>query len=163
MSAAFPSLPNQGRPEAKPTPPRPVANPFATEPRVAYRIALARYKAPRLAAIRLAQGSAPDSTRIRPLGNADEITEHLDQPSAVEALASRLETGPKLALSVFALTETTSISLAGLAHALGMLGTEPIAAIVRLLELGLLALEPIPELGPIDDFAQGDRAGPAGS
>ena len=111
-----------------------------------------RYKGARLAAIRLAQGTLRDGSRIRPVGNADEITEHLDQPSAVEALVARLETGSRLALSLFALTETTSISLAGLAHALGILGAEPIGSIVKLLELGLLAIEPSAELGPVDDF-----------
>ena len=40
--------------------------------------------------------------RIRPGGNADEITEHLDQPAAVQALVARLPTGSRLALSLFA-------------------------------------------------------------
>ncbi len=43
--------------------------------------------------------------------------------------------------------------VAGLAHALAVLGAEPAAALVRLLELGLLAIEPNAELGPVDDFA----------
>ena len=51
---------------------------------------------------------------------------------------------------------------AGLAHALGILGADPAAAIVRLLELGLLAIEPNAELGPVDDFAAAlERMGPA--
>jgi hypothetical protein len=151
MSAASQSLPNHNRSEGKPALPR--ADTSSTEPRLAYRSALARYKGARLAAIRLAQGASPDSARIRPVGNADEIAEHLDHPSAVMALVARLDTGPRLALSLFALTEATAISLAGLTHTLGILGTEPVAAIVRLLELALLAIEPIPELGPVDDFA----------
>ena len=61
--------------------------------------------------------------------------------------------GSRLALSLFAVTETTSMPLAGLSHALAVLGAEPIAALVRLLELGLLVIEPNAELGPIDDFA----------
>jgi hypothetical protein len=152
MSAASQSLPNQNRSEGRPAPPRSLADAAGVEPRLAYRTSLARYKGARLAAIRLAQGASPDGSRIRPVGNADEITEHLDQPAAVDALVVRLETGPRLALSLFALTDAKSISLAGLTHSLGILATEPIAAIVRLLELGLLAIEPLPDLGPVDDF-----------
>ena len=69
-----------------------------------------------------AQGTLRDAARIRPIGNADEITEHLDQPSAVEQLIARVAIGSRLALSLFALTETTSMSLAGVAHTLGILG-----------------------------------------
>jgi hypothetical protein len=128
-----------------------LAGAVAAEPRLAYRAALSRYKGARLAAIRLAQGAAPHGSRIRPSGSADEITEHLDQPAAVEALVARLALGPRLALSLFALTETRSFSLVGLAHALRMLGTEPNAAIVNLLELGLLAIELGGGLG-VEDF-----------
>ena len=110
----------------------------SVEPRLAFRSALRRYKGSRLAAIRLAQGAPPDGARIRPVGNADEITEHLDQPAAVEALVARLETGSRLALSLFALTETTSISLAGLAHTLGILGSRARSrAIVQTARAGL--------------------------
>jgi len=122
------------------------------EPRQAFRAALGRYKTGRLAAIRLAQGTAPKGLRIRPVGNADEITEHLDQPSTVLALVARLPIGSRLALSLFGLTETTSISLTGLSHALRILGAEPNAAIVGLLELGLLAIEMGAEFGPVDEF-----------
>ena len=152
MSAASQSPPSQNRTEGRAAPPRVHAEPADAEPRLAFRTALARYKGPRLAAIRLAQGAAPGGTRIRPVGNADEITEHLDQPAAVEALVARLDSGSRLALSLFDLIETTSISLAGLVHTLGILGAEPIDAIVKLLELGLLAIEPSAELGPVDDF-----------
>ena len=124
----------------------------SVEPRLAYRGALVRYKGSRLAAIRLAQGAPPAGTRIRTFGNVDEIVDYLDNPSAVEALLGRLHIGSRLALCLFALTETKSHSFAGLAHFLEILGAEPIAAIVKLLELGLLVLEPNPELGPVDDF-----------
>ena len=144
-----------------------IAADAAAEPRPtsrAWRIrsALARYKGSRLAAIRLAQGLMPAEDRIRPAGTAEEITEHLDQPAAVEALAARLPIGSRLALSLFAVTEATAMPAAGLAHALGILGADPVAAIVRLLELGLLAIEPNAELGPVDDFAAAmDALGPA--
>ena len=122
------------------------------EPRQAFRAALRRYKGPRLAAIRLAQGAAPNGSRIRPVGNADEITEHLDRPATVEALVARLPLGARFALSFFGLTETTSIPLTGLTYALKILGIEPNLAIVPLLELGLVAIELGAEFGPVDEF-----------
>jgi XPB/Ssl2-like helicase family protein len=137
----------------------PLSSPPPEEPRLAYRWAVGRYKGARLAAIRLAQGFLPDSDRIRPAGTAEEITEHLDQPAAVEALAARVPIGSRLALSLFAVTETTSMPLAGLAHALAALGAEPIEALVKLLELGLLAIEPNADVGPIDDFAAALKRG----
>ena len=152
MPAASQSPPSQNRAEGRTPLPRVLADGAGAEPRLAFRTALSRYKGGRLAAIRLAQGTLRDGTRIRPVGNADEITEHLDQPAAVEALVARLETGSRLALSLFALTETTSISLAGLVHTLRILGAEPTGSIMKLLELGLLAIEPSAELGPVDDF-----------
>jgi hypothetical protein len=122
------------------------------EPRGLYRAALARYKSARLAAIRLAQGGVAESARIRPLASADEITEHLDQGAVVDALIGRLANGPRLALSIFALTEATSIPAAALMHTLGILGASPVDSIVRLLDLGLAALETPFELGQVDEF-----------
>ena len=131
------------------------------EPRQAFRAALRRYKGPRLAAIRLAQGAAPNSSRIRPVGNADEITEHLDNPATVLDLVARLPLGARFAISFFGLTETTSIPLGGLAHALKILGIEPNLALVPLLELGLVAIELGAEFGSVDEFRsvleQGNR------
>jgi Helicase conserved C-terminal domain len=153
MSAAQ-SPPSQNRTEGREAPPRVFTVPAGAEPRSAFKTALARYKGARLAAIRLAQGAAPGDTRIRPTGNADEITEHLDRPAAVEALVARLDAGPRMALSLFNLIETTSISLAGLVHTLGILGAEPIESLIKLLELGLLAIEPSAEVGPVDEFKE---------
>ncbi len=133
--------------------PNPQPSPRPVEPRLAFRSALGRYKASRLAAIRLAQGLSPSADRIRPAGTAEEITEHLDQPAAVEVLVGRLPIGSRLALSLFAVTEASAMPAAGLAHALEILGADPVTSLVRLLELGLLAIEPIAELGPVDDFA----------
>ncbi len=142
------SPPGEGRVAAV----RTVSGSAEAGPRLAFRTALGRYKGARLAEIRLTQGGPPGASRIRPSGNADEITEHLDSPAAVEALVARLPAGSRLALSVFGLTDTTSISLAGLSHALGILDVEPKAAILGLLELGLAAVEHDGELGMIDDF-----------
>src|ERR1700678_4553743 len=101
MSAASQSLSSQNRAEGRAAQPRVLTEPAGAEPRLAFRTALSRYKGPRLAAIRLAQGAAPGGVRIRPLGNADEITEHLDQPAAVDALVARLDTGSRMALGLF--------------------------------------------------------------
>jgi hypothetical protein len=122
------------------------------DPRRAFRAALARYKPARLAAIRLAQGGAAAGMRIRPVGNADELTEHLDEPCAVEALAARLSKGARLALVVFGLTEAASIPAVALAHAVKLLGAEPNTAILELLELGLIAIEVGAEFGAVDEF-----------
>ncbi len=129
------------------------------EPRLAFRLALSRYKGSRLAAIRLARGLPPLEDRIRPVGTAEELAEHLDQPAAVEAMAAGLPVGSRLALTLFAVTEAAVMPAAGLAHALAILGAEPDASIVQLLDLGLLAIEPNVELGPVDDFAAALCAG----
>jgi hypothetical protein len=126
----------------------------ASEPRHAFGAALGRYKGTRLAAIRLAQGAAPDDFRIRPRGNADEITEHLDDQAAVLGLFARLSAGSRLALGLYGLSESTSFSVAGLSVALRILETEPAPAIVRLLELGLLAVDPDSSTGPVDEFGE---------
>jgi hypothetical protein len=134
-----------------------VANPGGTAGatnRLAFRAALGRYKGSRLAAIRLAQGAPPNGERIRPSGSAEEITEHLDELAAVRALATRLDAGSRLAITLFALSESRSCSLAGLTHALGILGTDPKAAILKVLELGLVAIEPGGGLGAVESFQE---------
>jgi hypothetical protein len=143
--------PTNPRPEEERTvsAPRPHAY---DEPRHAFRAALGRYKGTRLAAIRLAQGSSPDGFRIRPSGNADEITEHLDEPAAVQALVARLNPGSHLALGLYGLSESSSLSLAGVSHALRILGAEPVPSILPLLELGLLAVLPEQESGLVEEF-----------
>jgi Helicase conserved C-terminal domain len=125
------------------------------EPRGAFRAALARYKGSRLAAIRLAQGAEAGASHIRSAANAEEITEFLDRPAAVKGLLERLSTPARIALSVFALSEATSLPLGGLVHGLRILGAGPsdLASVVRLLELGLLAVEAEVTRGPISDFA----------
>jgi hypothetical protein len=142
--------------------PNPPPSPRPSDPRLAFRMAMGRYKASRLAAIRLAQGLSPSADRIRPAGTAEELTEHLDQPAAVAALAARLPAGSRLALSLLAVTEATVMPAAGLSHALEVLGADPATSLVHLLDLGLLAIEPCTELGPVDDFAMAlERAVPA--
>jgi hypothetical protein len=126
--------------------------PTESGPRLAYRAALARYKRAKLAEIRLAQGLQPGSAQVRPAANPDEITEYLDRPAAAQTLIARLSVGARLGLCLFALTESTSMRTAGLYHALGMLGVQPIDAIVELLELGLLVISFESELRSMDYF-----------
>jgi hypothetical protein len=70
-----------------------------------------------------------------------------------------------MALSLFALTETTEWPFSGMSHALASLGIEPQAAILELLEWGLLALDagPDPQQQPIDDFTRRIEQGPPSS
>jgi hypothetical protein len=121
-------------------------------PRVAYRAALARYSRTKLAEIRRAQGLEPGAVQIRPAASADEMTEHLDQPVVLRALIARLSAGSRMALGLFPLSESSSICGAALYHALGLLGVQPIDAIVESLNLGLLVIAFQSELRAIDDF-----------
>jgi hypothetical protein len=154
MTAASQSVPNPPRAKGQDAATSSDGEARGNESRLAFRSALARYRGQRLTAIRLAQGSAADDGAIRPTASAEEIADFLDRPAAVRGLVGRLEGGSRLALAILALTESVSVSLAGLSHMLGILGVDPVMAITRLLELGLLAVEPNQELGGFDDFAQ---------
>jgi hypothetical protein len=123
-----------------------------SEPRLAYRAALSHYSRSMLAEIRRAQGLEPAAVQIRPAANVDEIMEHLDRPAAARALIARLNPGSRLALSLFALTESTSMPGPALIHGLGLLGVEPRSAIVAALDLGLLAVSFQTGFRAIDDF-----------
>ena len=79
---------------------------------------------------------------------------HLDQPAAVQALLARLDDGPRLALSLYGLTESTEFSLTGISHALRILGTDPVPALRPLLELGLLAIASERVATVVDDFGE---------
>src|SRR4029077_4273857 len=69
-----------------------------------------------------------------------QIAEHLENPRTIEAVLTRLEHGPRLALCLFALTETTVWPMVGLAHALECLGVEPPATVAALIDVGVLAV-----------------------
>ncbi|WP_406700981.1 helicase-associated domain-containing protein [Singulisphaera sp. Ch08] len=110
-----------------------------TPPLTAYLRALERYEGLRLFEIHRALGLADPGTKPRAL--AGIITERLAEPRFAERILAPLELGPRLATSLFMLTETTSWSFNGLFHALMCLGIEPTPTVHRLLELGLLAIE----------------------
>src|SRR5262249_39069437 len=84
-----PASPPPDEPRAGPHRARAGSTPWPAGPRLASRAALGRYKGARRAAIRRAQGMLPGIERIRPAGTAEEITDHLDQPAAVAAIAAR--------------------------------------------------------------------------
>ncbi len=121
-------------------------------PRTDFRDALANYREPLLAGIRLAQGGLPGTNRIRPAANADEITEYLDQPSAAAALIDRLPTEARLALSLLALTESTRIDLSELTAPLALIGAPAPATARKLLELGLLVIDAIQPFDKVDRY-----------
>jgi hypothetical protein len=136
---------------------------FASEPadpRLAFRSALARYQTAKLTEIVQVRGLVSEAARPSTL--AAELTGELDDASAVSAQVATLSTEARTAVSLFGLTETTAWPYAGLSHSLTTLGVEPRAAILELLERGLLALdsEPGPVAGgnvdqpSIDDFAR---------
>jgi hypothetical protein len=166
MSAAFESQSQGSRPpEGDPAGSRralvgtAVVTRTPLDARLAFRTALARYKGARLAAIRLAQGCLSEIERSRPAGIAEEITEHFNQPTVLGALTPKLPACSRLALGLFVVTESTSMSLLGLCRALQMLGTEPSTAILELLELGLLAIEPDSQASAVDDLTSALKRG----
>ncbi len=120
------------------------------DPRLAFRSALARYQTARLGAIVRQRRLETDSARSSTL--AADLTAQLDSSSDVAELIARLGLGPRQALGLFALTETSVWPLTGLTHALATLGIEPKAVILELLELGLLALDTAPDQRTTDDF-----------
>lgn len=133
--------------ERRPGPPEP-----GDHSRREFRAALVRYRGPRLAAIRQAQGGEIESTRPRPGSMADEITERLDSPAVVSSLIERLSNPARQALGFFDLTELASIPLKTLVQIMRLLGAKP-AILLEPLELGLLAIETNPALPAIDDLA----------
>ena len=123
------------------------------EPRQAFRAALRRYKGARLAAIRLAQGAAPNGSRIRPVGNADEITEHLDQPATVAGsgrqTAARRTASPSASS---ASPRRRRFRWRGSPTRSRFWESNRTRRLSPLLELGLLAIELGAELGSVDEF-----------
>lgn len=133
--------------------------PVATPPLTAYLRALERYEGIRLYEIHRALGLVDPGTKPRAL--AGIIAERLAEPRFAERVLADLDLGPRLATSLFMLTETTASSLNGLFHALTCLGIDPTPTVHRLLELGLLVVE-LPEGNVTVDLAQLIERGGAG-
>lgn len=140
------------------TPPAP-GSAVAVPPLTAYQRALERYEGVRLAQIYQALGL--DEAAARPRAYAAQIAERLGEPRLAARLISGLGHGGRIALSLFALTETASWSLSGLLHALGCLGVDRAATLSRLLELGLVAAES-PDGAPPSDLARKIESGSTG-
>ena len=68
--------------------------------------------------------------------------------------------GSRLALSLFAVTETSVWPFSSLCQALTTLGVEPRSVILALLDRGLIALDTDPDPRPIEDFASRIEQGP---
>lgn len=140
--------------------PRPDRPPVAVvSPLTAYQTALGRYEGLTLYEIHKALGIADLGTKPRALPGV--IAERLGEARTVERLLAELDKGPRLALTLFALTETTSWPLLGLAHALACLGVDPSASLRRLGELGLVAFE-FPAGEPVTDPVKALVDGKAG-
>ncbi len=122
-------------PDPPETPGPPIAPP--DPPLIAYRAALKRYDGARLVEIHAATGGA--DLGGKPMRLPDAIADRLTESRAADRLIATLPHGPRVALGLFALTETAHWPGAGLALALAALGVEPGPAIRRLLELGLVA------------------------
>ena len=87
-------------PRSAPDPEAPVAE----APLLAYRSALASSIGLRLYEIHRALGTPEPGAK--PTALAGVIAEHLGEPRVAERLMAGLETGPRMAMSLFALTET---------------------------------------------------------
>ena len=126
------------------------ADPEPADPRFAFRSALARYQTALLLAILRGRGFETDSSR--PSSLAAELTDQLDSAATVQVLVARLGLDARMALSLFALTDSLVWPLAGMRHTLSTLGIEPAAAVLQLLECGLVALDAGADQPPIDDL-----------
>lgn len=115
-----------------------LATPPEPEPAAAdrYRAALSRLSGAQLVAILQNLGSYDRSTRPSELAGA--IYEKLDDGRYVEGLIARLDYASRLALGLFAISDSSAWPLSGLAHALAALGVSSESAASEGLGLGLL-------------------------
>lgn len=116
-----------------------LAPPAAASPREAYSQAMERYDGAILADILAALGinDLPRGRRSMIAAIVDE----LDHSRSVERLLQRLPEESHVALTLMAVTESTTWSARGMAQALSCLAVDPLAAIDPLLEHGLVAIE----------------------
>jgi hypothetical protein len=117
------------------TPGPPIAPP--DPPLIAYRTALKRYDGGRLVEIHAALGGADLGGKPNRL--PDAIADRLSEVRVADRMVAALSHGAKVALGLFALTETPAWPASGMALALKSLGVEAEPSLRRLLELGLVA------------------------
>jgi hypothetical protein len=118
----------------------------------AYRSALKRYDGARLVEMLKGVGTVERAPKASVV--PDRLADHLAEPRAAGAAVSALGPAARAALGLLALVEARSWPAAGLVHTLKLLGADPVAAVVPLLERGLLAARPGPDRPPVDDFAR---------
>jgi hypothetical protein len=133
----------------------------ALPPLDAYRAALRVYPAWLARSIASAVGVPENTPRTAAISAV--VAERLGEPRTAERLLNGLPIGSRLAMSLFALSETASWPFQGLAHALRCLGVEPLPAVRALLDLGLLAAWDEQALEPPDFdrlLTRPDQSGP---
>jgi hypothetical protein len=131
----------------------------AEPPLPAYVSALKRYEGVRLRELTVALGWSDLGTR--PSALAGLIAERLAEPRAVEPVVAQRSAGARIALSLFALTETAAWSMLGLGHALRCLGVNPVLTVQELAAVGLLAVSAKGEIEPVPDPARRVETDPA--
>jgi hypothetical protein len=112
----------------------------------AYVSALRGYPPDALHAILDAIG--PDDRHARTGSLAGRIADRLASPEALGPLVASLGDEAKLALRVFALTETPTLPIGGLGLTLRLLGVDPGRAVPPLVERGLVAVASADPLAP---------------
>ncbi len=101
-----------------------------------YRSALSRLPGLQLVAILQELGTFDRSTRPGDMARA--IEENLNDARSTETLIGRLDRGARLALGLFAITDSLVLPAAGLTHALAALGKESGPIVAELMRFGLL-------------------------
>jgi hypothetical protein len=118
--------------EAPPPPVVPLA------PQTAYREALRGYDGALLATLASAVGQLEPLSGRASLANG--IADRLGEPRVAERLLAGLPLESKLAMSLYAVTETSTWPCDAMSHALGCLGIEAREAVRPLVELGLVVV-----------------------
>ncbi len=136
------------------TPGEPIAPP--DPPLVAYRTALKRYDGARLVEIHAATGGADLGGKAARL--PDAIADRLAELRASDRMVAGLPFGPRVTLGLFALTEMTTWPAAGMTLSLRCMGIDPLPAIRRLIEVGLVAVRVGDGFDMVHDFE--DALGP---
>ena len=134
------------RPDDLAPAPTPPLDPAATgtpvhppdPPLLAYRAALKRYDGARLVEVHARTGGADLGGKATRL--PDFIADRLGEPRAAERLVVALPPGPRIALGLVALAEATEWPATGLGLGLRCLGVDPLPALRRLAEVGLVAV-----------------------
>ncbi|MDB5349694.1 MAG: hypothetical protein JWN86_941 [Planctomycetota bacterium] len=101
-----------------------------------YRAALGKHHGAQLVAMLQALGSYDRATKPSEL--VSEVYDRLNEPRVIEALIGRMGPGPRLALGLFAITESPVWPTAGLSHSLAALGLESGPIVAELSGFGVL-------------------------